>query len=259
MKIIARSWPAAFVLAAATLSAAAPAAAQPHQLIAEDATRYMALGDSIPAGYKALPATDAYPYLLYGNETFDQVSHTLFCNAAVPGATSRDVLLHQVAQATIPFSEGGFNPAYVTLTVGGNDLLAILRFMQTHPDQNEVLAYGNAVLGQYGNNLGAAIAQLRAALPNARIFVGNQYALPEIEARVPLAAPMIAAFNSVVSQVLGNFPVNVYLVDVHAAFDGRPNVLLASRPGASPFETHMTTPGHRVMARAFAAVIDLYR
>src|SRR4051812_10341009 len=254
-----RTWPAVVLFTACTLAAPPSAMAQSPQILAADATRYMAIGDSIAAGYKAMPVTDGYTYRLYSTGVFDAIPHTLFCNAAVPGATSRDVLLHQVAQATIPFSEGGFNPAYVTLTVGGNDLLAILRFMQTHPNQNEVLAYGNAVLSQYGNNLGAAIAQLRAALPNARIFVGNQYALPEIEARVPLAAPMIAAFNSVVSQVLDHFPVNVYLVDVHAAFDGRQNVLLASRPGASPFETHMTNAGHRVMARAFAAVIDLYR
>jgi hypothetical protein len=51
------------------------------------------------------------------------------------------------------------------------------------------------------------------------------------------------------------FPSNVYLVDVYSAFLGRHNLLLDERPGVSPFETHMTSAGHRVMARTFARVI----
>ena len=255
MKAIARSWLVLFVLTAATLSLPVPAAAQAQHIIADDATRYMALGDSIPAGYKALPVTDGYPYLLYDEGVFDTISHTLFCNAAVPGATSRDVLLHQVAQALIPAAEGGFNPAFVTVTIGGNDLLSILAFMKTHSNQDEVLQFANVVLTQYGNNLATAIYQLRTGLPNAKIFVGNQYSIPEIEALVPLAGPLIATFNAVVEQVVGMFPSNVHLVDVHSAFLGRHNLLLDERPGVSSFETHMTSAGHRVMARTFARVI----
>jgi lysophospholipase L1-like esterase len=254
-----RSSIAIIVVATAALSLPAPVSAQPAQLLAADATRYMALGDSIPAGYQALPVTNAYPYLLYGNGVFDAISHTLFCNAAVPGATSRHLLLDQVTQATIPAAQGGFNPAYVTVTIGGNDLLSILKFIQTHPNQDEVLQFANAVLAQYGQNLAAALSQLRIGLPNAKIFVANQYTVPEIEALVPLTAPLIAAFNGVVQQVVGLYPDHVYLVDVHAAFLGRQRLLLDERPGVSPFETHLTTEGHRVMAQAFADVIDQNR
>jgi lysophospholipase L1-like esterase len=257
MKLIARSAVVLLVLAAVSLPA--PALAQSPQVLAPDATRYMALGDSIAAGYKAMPVTQGYTYLLYQNGVFDAIPHTLFCNAAVPGATSRDVLLYQVPQAVIAAADGGFNPAYVTLTVGGNDLLSILKFMGTHQNPDEVLQFATGVITQYGHNLGTTLYLLRTALPNTKIFVANQYTIPEIEAIVPLAAPMIAAFNNVVAHVVGQFSTQVYLVDVHAAFLDRNNLLLVERRGASPLETHLTSIGHRVMEQAFADVIDQNR
>src|ERR1043166_9298847 len=128
---------AALVIALSALSAER-ALAQSGQQFPDEATRYMALGDSIPAGYKALPATNGYPYVLYQGGVFDKMPQTLFCNLAVPGATSQDVLVHQVPQALIPFAEGGFHAQYITLTVGGNDLLAILRFASSGADQAAV-------------------------------------------------------------------------------------------------------------------------
>ena len=56
--------------------------------------------------------------------------------------------------------------------------------------------------------------------------MANQYGLPEIEALVPLAGPLIAFFNDVVNQVVGQFPTNVHVVDVHDAFLGRRNLVL---------------------------------
>lgn len=255
MRVIVRSRIAAIVFAAASLSAPARTFAQSPQILAGDATRFMALGDSIAAGYKAMPVTNGYAYLLYQDGAFDQIPHTLFCNAAVPGATSGDVLRHQVPQAIIPASDGGFNPGYVTLTVGGNDLLSILKFIATHQDQAEILQFATSVITQYGQNLGATLYQLRTTLPNAKIFVANQYTIPEIQAIVPLTGPAIAAFNAVVQQVVGQFPSNVYLVDIYGAFLGRDNLLLVERHGASPFETHLTSVGHRVMEQTFANVI----
>ena len=252
----------AVVLGAAPASAqglTASASGYPSGVLAADATRYMALGDSIAAGYQAVPVTKGYVYRLYNTETFDSIDHTLFCNASVPGATSSDVLMHQVPQALIRSVDGGFNAKYVTLTVGGNDLLAILHYIQTNPDPSTVVPFATQVITQYGRNLGAILFQLRMGLPGAKVFVANQYAIPEIEALVPLAGPMIAFFNDVVNQVVGQFPTNVYLVDVHGAFLGRHNLLLGERPGVSPLETHPTNKGYQVMAKAFAEVIDEHR
>jgi lysophospholipase L1-like esterase len=254
MKRLSRLWILLIVFAAALGAAPASASDHPPPIIAEDATRYMALGDSLAAGYLALPVTRGYTYRLYDTERFDAISHTLFCNAAVPGATSSDVLMHQVPQALI--RDGGFDPKYITLTVGGNDLLTILHYIQTNPDPATVVPFATQVITQYGNNLGAILFQLRTGLPHAKVFVANQYSLPEIEARVPLATQMIAFFNDVVNQVVGQFPRNVYVVDVHSAFLGRRNLLLGERPGVSPFEIHPTNKGYQVMASAFAEVID---
>jgi lysophospholipase L1-like esterase len=256
MRNTARAWIVGlFASAAIVVAAPATSVAQSQQIIAEDATRYLALGDSIAAGYKALPVTKGYAYLLYEREVFDEVSHTLFANAAVPGASSSDLLDHQVPQAVIAAADGGFIPAYVTVTIGGNDLLSILHFMQTHPNQQEVLRFANEVISGYGSNLWTAIYRLRTALPKARVFVANQYTIPKIEALVPLTAPLIAKFNGVVQQVVGQFGDHVYLVDVYSAFLGRHHLLLDELPGVSPFETHLTNAGHRVMARTFAEVI----
>ena len=228
--------------------------AQSPQQFAPDATRYLALGDSIAAGYKSMPVTQGYTYLLYQNGVFDRIPHTLFCNAAVPGATSEHLLVHQVPQALIPFADGGFNPKYITITIGGNDLLAILRYAETHPDPNDVLAFAEQVLGQFGQNLGLALSQLRSGLPDSKIFVANQYEIPGIEAIVPYAGLVFDAFNAIVAQAVGQFP-GVYLVDVHAAFLGRQGLVQFERPHTG-FEDHPTSVGHRVMAQAFADVIN---
>ena len=66
-----------------------------------DNTRYLAIGDSLAAGYGAIPVTQGYAYLLYHGGTYDTLTNTLFANAAVPGATSTDVLAYQVPQASI--------------------------------------------------------------------------------------------------------------------------------------------------------------
>jgi lysophospholipase L1-like esterase len=259
MTLITRRWflTVAFALACATMPAGA--AAQSADVIADDATRYLALGDSIAAGYKATPVTKGYAYLLYQRGVFDEIDHTLFANAAIPGASSRDLLLHQVPQALIAAGDGGFIPDRITVTIGGNDLLSILHFMRTHADQGEVLQFATGVLGTYGQNLYASLYSLRQGRPNARIYVGNQYGNPTVEAIVPLAAPLIAAFNDTVRQVVEQFATNVYLVDVHSAFLGGDDLLLNELPGVSPFETHLTDSGHKAMARAFAAVIDQTR
>ena len=122
-----------------------------------------------------------------------------------------------------------------------------------------MVPFATQVITQYGRNLGAILLQLRMGLPGAKVFVANQYAIPAVEALVPLAGPMIAFFNDVVNQVVGQFPTNVYLVDVHAAFLDRENLVLGDLPGVSPFETHPTNKGYQVMAKAFAEVIDRNR
>jgi lysophospholipase L1-like esterase len=212
-----------------------PAAAQlPWQF--DTHTRYMALGDSLAAGIGAISATQGYVYLLYQEGVFDTVPHTLFANAGVPGATSDDVLAHQVPQAI-----KAFRPTVITLDVGGNDLLAILN--GADPAQ---------VLTQFGANLTQILFGLRANLPGTPIYLSNLYSIPEIEG----SDLVVQQFNKVVAEVAGAVPGGVPVADVYTAFKGRNGLLLVERHGADPLQVHPTNAGYRVMEQAFKAVIN---
>jgi lysophospholipase L1-like esterase len=194
-----------------------------------DDTRYMALGDSLSAGYGAQPATNGFVYRLYKQGTFDKIPNTLFANSSVPGANSQDVLLHQVPQAV-----QRFRPHIITLTVGGNDLLAIL----SGDDPN-------VVLQEFQNNLIAILASLRSQLPDSTIILGNLYTIPD----VPGASTIVPIFNQILEGVASQFGVAV--ADVYGAFLNKNGLLLIDRNGAAMFEVHPTNAGYKEMADAF--------
>lgn len=215
-----------------SLAVAAPAAADlPWQF--GNNTRYMALGDSLAAGYGAIPATQGYVYQLYQEGVFDKVTNTLLSNAGVPGVTSRQVLDHQVPQAI-----EAFRPTVITLTVGGNDLLRILKG-----------ANAGQVLSEFQTNFTLILQNLRTALPNTRIVVSNLYTIPQIAG----ADQIVPIFNDIVAGVASAF--NVPVADVYSAFHGRHGLLLIERHGAAPDEVHPTNAGYRVMAQAFEKAI----
>ncbi len=228
------------VLAVLVLGAAMPAAAELPWQFAEH-TRYMALGDSLTAGYGAIPQTNGYAYVLYKTSAVDNVPNTLFTNAAVPGATSGDVMIYQVPQAA------RFRPDVVTLTVGGNDLLTIL----TGADPGTVLT-------QYGWNLSNILVGLCTSVPDVEIYVGNLYT-------VPLPIPqdvdaVVNAFNGVVEEVV--YQVNgasqmmgwgcqIEVADLYHAFKGQSGLLLIERNQVDPLEIHPTNAGYKAIADAF--------
>lgn len=221
-----------FLVLTLFLASTPPAlAGQPWQF--EGHTRYMALGDSLAAGYGALPATQGYVYRLYREEVFDKVSHTLFSNAGVPGVTSRQVLNYQVPQAI-----EAFRPSVITISVGGNDLLRILK------GENS-----NLVLSEFQANFAQILGALRSALPNTRIYVSNLYTIPQIAG----ADQVVPVFNQIVAGVAGMY--NVPVADVYSRFLGRRGLLLIERPGAAPDEVHPTNAGYEVMAEAFEALV----
>ncbi|MDH4133794.1 MAG: SGNH/GDSL hydrolase family protein [Gammaproteobacteria bacterium] len=225
-----RLFPVSFLFL--TLLLSAPVRAElPWQF--DTHTRYMALGDSLVAGYGAVPATQGYVYLLYQGGVFDQVPNTLFSNAGVPGATSKHVRDHQVPQAI-----EAFRPTVVTLTVGGNDLLRILN--GADPAQ---------VLAEFQTNFAIILQSLKTSLPQTRIYVSNLYTVSDI----PGADQVVPYFNQIVAGVAGAYGVPV--ADVYTAFQGRKGLLLIDRNGAGQYEVHPTNAGYRAMAQAFESVI----
>jgi lysophospholipase L1-like esterase len=220
----------------------APAAGAQYWVSFADHTRYMALGDSLSAGYAAHPATQGFVYGLYQGGVIDTVNHTLFCNTGVPGATSADVLAYQVPQVGLFFADTGTPYRKVlTITVGGNDLLQVLGG-----------ADPTAVMTQFGGNLAAILQGLATTFPDAQIYVANQYA-PRLG--VPNEAQLIATANQVIQQIVEAFP-TATLVDIFSAFDGRSGLLLVEKHGADPFQVHPTNAGYRVMEKAFADAIQ---
>jgi lysophospholipase L1-like esterase len=167
---------------------------------------------------------------------FDTVPNTRFANAGVPGVTSQQVLQYQVPQAI-----GAFRPTVITLTVGGNDLLSILR----GADPTQVIA-------QFAANLTQILYALRASLPQTRIYISNLYSIPEIQG----SDAVVQRLNLVIAQVAAAIPGGVPVADVYSAFQGRDGLLLVERHGADPLEVHPTNAGYRVIAQAFEAVIS---
>src|SRR5262245_44731078 len=98
-------------LALSILAATLPSAAgTPADM--SDNTRYLAMGDSLTAGWGAMPATQGYAYVLYQEGAYDSMNNTTFANTAMPGATSAQVLAFQVPLAT----QSGFAPDVITMT-----------------------------------------------------------------------------------------------------------------------------------------------
>ena len=229
------------VLLALAFSLAPLAQAQPWVSI-ESHTRYMALGDSISAGYGAMPATQGFVYQLYQGGAIDKVNDTLFCAAGVPGALSKDVLDYQVPQVPRFFSNTGMPyRKVVTLTLGGNDLLQILAG-----------ADAGTVLASVGSNLFQILAQLNAQFPGAKIYVANYY---DPKLTVDGAGALVATLNQVIGGVVSNFQDNAVLVDLHGAFNGRSGLLLIEKKGSGAYEVHPTNAGYRVIAETFTAAI----
>ena len=207
-------------------------------------TRYVAMGDSLSAGYGAMPATHGFTYELYETGAIDQVSNTLFCNMAVPGTVSDDVLKFQVPQVTRFFSETGNDYAQViTLTVGGNDMMTVLNG-----------ADPMTVLQTLGGNLFAILSTLHSNFPNARIFIANVYD-PNLD--IPNENLLVMALNqAIASAVKATNTTSVTLVDVYSAFQGRQGLLLSDRPHSDIDQIHPTDAGYHVMAMEFEKAIQ---
>ena len=196
-------------------------------------TRYMALGDSLAAGYGAVPATQGYVYLLYHLGVFDSIDRMLFCNAGVPGANSHDVLEHQV-----PLAVNKFRPTVITISVGGNDLLPLLQG-----------AGLRQVLDTLRTNLDQILQRLRSGLPEAKIYLNNLYSIPEI----PEIVVIVPVLNRLISRVARSY--DVPIADVYSAFRGKGGLLRIEHDGAPRDEVHPTNAGYRVMAQAFEEVV----
>ncbi len=231
------------------LLTSAPAALGQSWASFDDNTRYLALGDSLSAGYRAKPVTQGFVFRLYQRGVIDDLNNMLFCAAAVPAATSHHVLNYQIPQVPLFFQDTG-QPyrKVVTLTVGGDDALSVL-----NPDGTVNLGAVPGMLQTYGQNLFAILSALVNVPGDVRVYVGNVY---DPKLPIPGGETIVALMNQVTAQVVSAFPDKVVLVDIYSAFQGRSGLLLIEKHGAKPDEVHPTDAGYAVMADAFAAALS---
>jgi lysophospholipase L1-like esterase len=186
------------------------AAAQPWVSF-DSNTRYLAMGDSLSAGYAAKPATQGFVFRLYQMGVIDNLNNMLFCAAAFPNATSSDVLQYQIPQVHLFFKDTG-SPyrKVVTLTVGGNDAFSVVK-----PDGTVDVAAIPVMLNNYGQNLAAILGSLVSMSGDVQVYVGNLY-----DPKLPIAGSevIVGLMNQVTLQVTSAFPGRVVLVDIYSAF-----------------------------------------
>jgi lysophospholipase L1-like esterase len=248
------------IVAVLVLSLALAHAAQ-YWTSYNDNTRYLALGDSLSAGYGAHPATNGFVYKLYQSGAIDNVNNTLLNNVGVVNATSEDVLEHQLPLGYLFFSNTGTDyRKVVTITVGGNDLEKLIGTILVS-DPAEINALVGAALYNFSGNLSAILGDLIINHPNVEIYIANQYdpLLP-----VPGESDIIDLLNNTISGTVMavkdaamdfGMSANITVVDIHGAFEGRKGLLLIEKNGAEMFQVHPTNAGHRVLAKAFADAI----
>lgn len=203
-------------------------------------TRFLAMGDSLTAGYGADTTLNGYAYRLYKQGVFDTPVHTLFANAAVPGTTSSDIRNYQLPQVEI------FYPDVIVMTLGGNDLIAVL----------EGRVDASSALGIYQDNLTQILLSLCLRPKVPYVYVSNIYNIPALGDQVNY---VVSLFNQVTEGVITGVAASgcpVKLADVNSAFTDRKGLLLIERNGAEPFEVHPSNAGHGVMANVFKQVIN---
>jgi lysophospholipase L1-like esterase len=149
----------------------------------------------------------------------------------------------------------------ITLTIGGNDLLALLS--QAVNDPTGALAKLPTIFPRYRSNLDTILGRLRAAAPNATIIVTTQpnpfggLGSPPLPPALPqLAMSVLKTLDQVMKDETPKY--GAIIADSAAAFDAYPGggSALSYVPQYLPqgkYEIHPTPQGYKVYGEALIA------
>jgi lysophospholipase L1-like esterase len=208
---------------------------------------YLSLGDSIAAGNGASDksATAFVPLLAHAEGGLDVL------NVAEAAATTRDVLDKQ-----LPGVLGGKPKklAFITISIGGNDLAALIPNTTCQQDPLPATCPLDAALAQVERNVGEIMTRLRGNYPVTPIVVllypnffsgtGHPFEGP--------AQRVIPRLDEVLGRVAARYP-HTALATTAAAFEGKgATVTHVLDP---QFDPHPTDAGYRLIADAFIAAL----
>jgi len=206
-------------------------------------TKFVVLGDSIPAGEGASEEEKAYAELIKTAKGFD------LKNFAVGGHDSDDLLkiLAENEEAVQAIKDADI----INLSIGGNDLLhtnvitLVLRmiFLGDTSAAEEHIA-------NFAVNFAVIIEKIRALNPDALFIVQTLYNCME---GVPLVGDAYEAAIVMLNQVYRDYlkatPAAYELADVYAVFKGREGLVFRDR-------IHPSDAGHALIAQVLTAIMD---
>jgi lysophospholipase L1-like esterase len=206
---------------------------------------YLSLGDSIAAGNGASdPATTSFVALLAHDE-----GNLVLDNLAVAGATTRDVIDKQ-----LPAIDHNQSLAFITISVGGNDLAALIPNPACVQDPLPAACPLDSALADVQANFDQILKTLRDAYPDAPIAVllyPNFFSGTGSPLEAP-AARVLPRLDQALSDVAAKYDHTAVAITA-PDFEGQGRTLThLLDPTPDP---HPTDAGHRLIATAFIAAL----
>lgn len=209
---------------------------------------YIALGDSIAFGVgSSLPDRRGYPALVHDLLEISTGSSAPHVNLGVPGETASSFMADGQLEAFMgelaAFEEAGIPIDIVTVTLGGNEMLA-----QQSGTTNE----RQAALNEFRASLGQAVAQIRDEVgDDTTIVLTTYYDLSEGDSSIASTdAWWIDQFNAVIRQTAEREGTAV--ADLNELFRGR-----ISNYTHYPYDVHPKNQGYRAIAAQVWRAIGL--
>ena len=253
---------------AAALAIGSPVAA------AQPSTAYVSLGDSLAWGDGAsVPSETGYTALLA--DYFAGIPHggaKSWTNLAVRGETTESFLAGQLGAAFAAIGDPNTDTRVVTLSLGGNDVGALLNDPSDACVQNpssatcqaQVVAALQGAAQRYPIVLGSIAAALGSDPDGATVYVMTVYnpfgglgapyenavdgVLLGNDLRIDCSAtdPMAFGLNDIIACTAGAFGMTV--VDAYPVIGD--DALGLTHIGEGTFDTHPTDEGHALLAKA---------
>lgn len=194
--------------------------------------KYVALGDSIPAGYGLSYTSERYTNILAGKIGYTQT------NYAVSGHKTSDLLARiKTSGVTNSLKQADL----VTISIGGNDFISDLSSILY------ALAGSNSLFSECENNLNQITSYLKANTKSTCVIIyqdiGNCYKYTSYGSLVSTA---INRVNSIIeNQCDGE---RVFFCNVSTNLEKSADNFFASQGGDYAFDPHPTAKGHKSIA-----------